>query len=137
MILNAKCNDCEEPTKYVTAFWDGDNGRSGCLYDCKNEGCFEYQMKRESESKAVQDRLKIQNLNCQKGMYAGYIAALRRDARITLYEMSKIAGCSPAEYSAYEHEHKEFDPEVYRKCEECLKTDRRSKWERPEVVGER
>lgn len=51
--------------------------------------------------------------------------------------MSKIAGCSPAEYSAYEHERKEFDPEVYRKCEEYLKTDRRSKWERPEVVEER
>ena len=46
-------------------------------------------------------------------------------------------GSRTAEYSAYEHERKEFDPEVYRKCEEYLKTDRRSKWERPEVVGER
>ena len=35
-------------------------------------------------------------------------------------EMSKIAGCSPAEYSAYEHERKPFDEETYRKCEEYL-----------------
>ena len=94
-------------------------------------------MFRVSDEKRFRGKSSPGSFNCQKGMYAGYIAALRRDARITLYEMSKIAGCSPAEYSAYEHERKEFDPEVYRKCEEYLKTDRRSKWERPEVVGER
>lgn len=53
-------------------------------------------------------------------MYAGYIAALRKDAKISMMEMSKIAGCSPAEYSAYEHERKPFDEETYRKCEEYL-----------------
>lgn len=26
-----------------------------------------------------------------------------------------------AEYSSYEHERKEFDPEIYRKCEKYLK----------------
>lgn len=56
-----------------------------------------------------------------KGMYAGYIAALRKDAKITMMKMSQIAGCSPAEYSSYEHERKEFDPEIYRKCEKYLK----------------
>ena len=35
-------------------------------------------------------------------------------------EMSKIAGCNPAEYSAYEHERKPFDEEAYRKCVEYL-----------------
>ena len=39
MAINAKCNDCEEPTKYVVGFFDGKNGIHGCLYDCHNEEC--------------------------------------------------------------------------------------------------
>lgn len=93
----------------------------GCLFDCKNEQCEVYQVKRFTESEAIKERIKIQNLNSQKGMYAGYIAALRKDAKITMMKMSQIAGCSPAEYSSYEHERKEFDPEIYRKCEKYLK----------------
>ena len=85
------------------------------------ERCEVYQVKRFTESEAVKERIKIQNLNSQKGMYAGYIAALRKDAKITMLKMSQIAGCSPAEYSSYEHEKKEFDPEIYRKCEKYLK----------------
>lgn len=97
------------------------SARRGCLFDCKNEQCEIYQVKRFTESEAVKERIKIQNLNSQKGMYAGYIAALRKDAKITMMKMSQIAGCSPAEYSSYEHERKEFDPEIYRKCEKYLK----------------
>lgn len=37
MAINAKCNDCNEPTKYVVGFFDGKNGIHGCLYDCHNE----------------------------------------------------------------------------------------------------
>ena len=121
MVVNAKCNPCKEPTKYVVGFFDGPRGRHGCLFDCKNERCEVYQVKRFTESEAVKERIKIQNLNSQKGMYAGYIAALRKDAKITMMKMSQIAGCSPAEYSSYEHERKEFDPEIYRKCEKYLK----------------
>lgn len=40
---------------------------------------------------------------------------------VEILKMSQIAGCSPAEYSSYEHERKEFDPEIYRKCEKYLK----------------
>lgn len=121
MVVNAKCNLCKEPTKYVAGFFDGPRGRHGCLLDCKNEQCEVYQVMRFTESEAVKERIKIQNLNSQKGMYAGYIAALRKDAKITMMKMSQIAGCSPAEYSSYEHERKEFDPEIYRKCEKYLK----------------
>lgn len=121
MILNGKCNACKEPTKYVAGFFDGLRGRHGCLFDCKNERCEVYQVKRFAESEAVKERIKIQNLNSQKGMYAGYIAALRKDAKITMMKMAQIAGCGPAEYSSYEHEKKEFDPEIYRKCEKYLK----------------
>lgn len=91
------------------------------MFDCNNKVCEVYQIRRFTESKEVQDRIKIQNLNSQDGMYAGYIAALRRDAKISMMKMSKIAGCSLAEYSSYEHERKEFDTEIYQKCEKYLK----------------
>lgn len=39
MVVNAKCNPCKEPTKYVAGFFDGPRGRRGCLFDCKNEQC--------------------------------------------------------------------------------------------------
>ena len=120
MLLNTKCERCNEPTKHVVGFWDGENGKSGFVHDCENEKCEVRQLIKVTETKAMQERFRIQNLNSRKRMYAGYIAALRKDAKISMMEMSKIAGCSPAEYSAYEHERKPFDEETYRKCEEYL-----------------
>lgn len=120
MLLNTKCERCNEPTKHVVGFWDGENGKSGFVHDCENEKCEVRQLIKATETKAMQDRFRIQNLNSRKRMYAGYIAALRKDAKISMMEMSKIAGCNPAEYSAYEHERKPFDEEAYRKCEEYL-----------------
>lgn len=121
MVINAKCNDCKEPTKYVVGFFDGKNGIRGCFYDCHNEECPIKQIMEVSASKDLQERAKIQIANGNKGMYAGYIAALRRDAKVSMFKMAQIADCDPAEYSAYENERKEFDPEVYRKCVEYLK----------------
>ena len=112
MLLNTKCERCNEPTKHVVGFWDGENGKSGFVHDCENEKCEVRQLIKVTETKAMQERFRIQNLNSRKRMYAGYIAALRKDAKISMMEMSKIAGCSPAEYSAYEHERKPFD-DVY------------------------
>ena len=120
MAINAKCNDCKEPTKYVVGFFDGKNGIHGCLYDCHNEECAIKQIMEVSASKDIQERAKIQIANGNNGMYAGYIAALRRDAKVSMFKMAQIADCDLAEYSAYEHERKEFDPEVYRKCKEYL-----------------
>lgn len=120
MLINKKCERCNEPSKRVVGFWDGVRGKNGFLYDCENEKCGVRQLIKATETKAIQERIKIQNLNSQKGMYAGYIAALRRDAKISIMEMSKIANCNPAEYSAYEHERKPFDEKTYKKCEKYL-----------------
>ena len=37
MLLNTKCERCNEPTKHVVGFWDGENGKSGFVHDCENE----------------------------------------------------------------------------------------------------
>lgn len=120
MVINAKCNDCKEPTKYGVGFFDGKNGIRGCLYDCHNEECEIKQIMEASASKDIQEMARIQLSNGDKDMYAGYIAALRRDAKVSMFKMAQISGCSSAEYSAYENERKEFDPEVYWKCKEYL-----------------
>ena len=125
MLINSRCDNCKEPTKFTVGFYDGPKGRRGCLIDCKNVKCDIYQLKRIGESAAIEKRIQIQNLNSQNGMYAGYIAALRKDAKVTVIEMARVTGCGPAEYSSYEHERKEFDPEVYRKCEKYLNERRR------------
>ena len=64
MAINAKCNDCEEPTKYVVGFFDGKNGIHGCLYDCHNEECPIKQIMEVSASKDLQERAKIQMRRC-------------------------------------------------------------------------
>ena len=121
MLINSSCDNCKEPTKFAVGFYDGSKGKRGCLIDCKNVKCDIYLLKRIGESETIEKRIQIQNLNSQNGMYAGYIAALRKEAKVTVIEMARVAGCGPAEYSSYEHERKEFDPEVYRKCEKYLK----------------
>lgn len=71
----------------------------------------------------IQKSMKIQEINGKHGMYAEKIAALRRNSKITMMKMSQIARCSPAEYSAYEHERKPFDPEVYKKCKAYVRRE--------------
>lgn len=88
MVINAKCNDCKEPTKYVVGFFDGRNDIHGCLYGCNNEECTIKQIKELSASKEIQQREKIQFANGDKDMYAGYIAALRRDAKVSMFKMA-------------------------------------------------
>ena len=103
MVVNAKCNPCKEPTKYVAGFFDGPRGRRGCLFDCKNEQCEIYQVKRFTESEAVKERIKIQNLNSQKGMQAGYIAALRKDAKITMMNRKHTGNKNASGCDKYVH----------------------------------
>lgn len=131
MLINLKCDACKEPSKYVTGFYDGKKGKHGVLYDCKNELCEVNQLMRAAEAEDIQKRLEVQDMNSQREISAGYVAAKRRDARLTMMQMSQIGGCSSAEYSAYEHERKPFDLEVYKKCIDYLKrirnTDRKEK----------
>ena len=49
MILNAKYNNCKEPSKRITGFWDGKCGAHGCLYDCDNLECDVKQIMVETE----------------------------------------------------------------------------------------
>ena len=95
MSVNARCVGCKEPTKFVAGFYDGPRGKHGCFYDCENEACAVNQILRCAESKEAQKMMQIQEDNGRLGMYAGEIAALRKDVGLTIMQMSQMAGCSP------------------------------------------
>lgn len=121
MILNVKCKDCPEPTKFVTGFWDGKDETHGCLYDCKNTDCIIKALMDAAATQIAQEQAKIQEVNGENGIYAGKLAALRRDAHVSTRKMAEIAGCGVAEYSAYEHERKLFPIDIYQTCMEYVK----------------
>lgn len=64
---------------------------------------------------AERTRARVQKSNGRRGMFAGYIATKRRDAKVSMYTLAGITGCTPVEYRNYEHEHREFPEKVYRK----------------------
>lgn len=59
MLINTKCERCNEPTKHVVGFWDGENGKSGFVHDCENEKCEVRQLIKATETKSHAG--KIQN----------------------------------------------------------------------------
>ena len=87
MSVNARCVGCKEPTKFVAGFYDGPRGEHGCFYDCENEACAVNQILRCAESKEAQKMMQIQEDNGRLGMYAGEIAALRKDVGLTIMQM--------------------------------------------------
>ncbi|MBC5754909.1 hypothetical protein H8Z76_13045 [Roseburia sp. BX0805] len=121
MLINTKCNKCNESTKFVTGFWDGEGDTHGCLYDCKNTKCDVKQLREVADQEAVQKRLEIQRLNGKNGIYAGQLVALRKNAKVSIRKMAEISGCNVAEYCAYENERKAFNLEAYQKCINYLK----------------
>lgn len=116
MVINidAECEKCNDPTKRPVGFWDGTFGH-GCIYDCENHDCEMKVLKEITANEAIRTRERVQKANGRRGMFAGYIAAKRRDAKVSLYTLSGITGCTPVEYSNFEHERREFPEKVYRK----------------------
>lgn len=94
MLINTKCNKCNESTKFVTGFWDGEGDTHGCLYDCKNTKCDVKQLREVADQEAVQKRLEIQRLNGKNGIYAGQLVALRKNAKVSIRKMAEISGCN-------------------------------------------
>lgn len=135
--INAECEKCNDSTKRPIGFWDGANGKHGYIYECKNRNCETKQLKELTERVAKENKERVQEENGRKGMYAGYIAAKRRDARVSKCTLAKITGCTPGEYSAYENEQRAFPDKIYKKglaylerCsnEEYARVEAKEKW---------
>ena len=116
MEIYEKCNTCADPTKRPVGFWDGADGTHGCLYDCSNDACEVYKRNKQKDREAEQRRLTVRVENTKNGIDVKHLVDLRKEQKISIRKMTEIAGCSAAEYSAYEHEREVFPTEVYRKC---------------------
>lgn len=113
--IEEKCEKCSDPTKVAVGFLEGTDGKHVGIYDCRNQECTWKLVKELKAREAERTRERVQKANGRKGMFAGYIAAKRRDAKVSMYILAGITGCTPAEYSSYEHERREFPEKVYRK----------------------
>lgn len=117
MVINIEeeCEKCSDPTKVAVGFLEGTDGKHVGIYDCRNQECTWRLIKELEAIEAERTRARVQKANGRRGMFAGYIAAKRRDAKVSMYTLAGITGCTPAEYSNYEHERREFPENVYRK----------------------
>lgn len=104
--VNAKCNDCKEPTKYVVGFWDGENDSHGCLYDCKNIDCETKKLLDVLAEQRENERSDVANENWKNSIVAKNITVARNLKSISIYELSTMTGISSADISAYENEKK-------------------------------
>ena len=69
MPINKQCERCTEKTKKVVGWHDVERGKYGCIYACENERCPVRQIIKAADNKAIQERIKIQNLNGQTGCW--------------------------------------------------------------------
>lgn len=113
--IEEECEKCSDPTKVAVGFLEGTDGKHVGIYDCRNQECTWKFVKKLEAIGAERTRARVQKANGRRGMFAGYIAAKRRDAKVSMYTLAGITGCTPVEYRNYEHEYREFPEKVYRK----------------------
>jgi len=96
------CETCDNPTKYTTGFWDGENGTHGRLYDCHNLDC-EIKQKRDNDiNTAEEERAKVIAINEINGIRMDAVRLKRLKLHISIREMAKRLCVSPSMYSNYE-----------------------------------
>lgn len=101
--LEAKkdCAFCEEPSKFVIGYYDGENG-SGKVYACKKTECTSNKNVLQTGKKKLSDEIKT-------------LVRQRIRAGLTMYDAATFVGVNSAEYSAWEHEKKPIPKEIYDK----------------------
>ena len=120
MLINAKCNDCKEPSKFPVGFWDGKNDRHGCLYDCKNTDC-EIKIMLDALAKQRENECSVVvKVNFENTIVAKNITIARRLKHITIHELSVMTGISCADLSAYENERKAIPVTHYENIMESI-----------------
>lgn len=104
-----KCMKCMEPTKHVAGFWDGINPTtkeqaSGVLYDCNNMECSLKQQQKTMSENAEKQRQHVIQENTLNEVNIKQLEEKRKNARITIRDISCHLKISPAIYSSYKSE---------------------------------
>lgn len=120
MLVNAKCNNCKEPTKYVVGFFDGKNDSHGFLYDCKNMNCDTKKLLDTLAKQREKEQSNIAEENWKNSIVAKNMTVARISKGMTIYELSEKTGLSSADISAYEHERKAIPVAHYEKIMDSI-----------------
>ena len=97
------CETCEEPTKTVESFWDGED-ISGCIYTCDNLTCDIRRLKLADAKKRELRRADIADINKRNGITAAQLRKYMVDNKLLIGAFAKVLGISSSELSAYRQE---------------------------------
>jgi len=119
-MINNKCDDCAEPTRYVTACWDGYDKRTktptyGYSYSCNNTDCEEKQAQIAAHDKADREREEVHRANAENGIDAKELRKARLAAEIITRKAAEMIGLATSQYSGWENERAAIPPESYRR----------------------
>ena len=101
MNVKESCPNCNEPTRYVMGFWDGEKSH-GQIYNCKNLSCL---VKQENIERALAiEETKRANIieNAKNGISMERVKMQRKELLITTFGMAKLLSIFPSTYSNYE-----------------------------------
>ncbi len=101
MNTNKNCPNCNEPTRYVMGFWDGEKSH-GQIYNCDNLSCL---VKQENIERALAiEETKQTNIieNAKNGISMERVKMQRKELLITTFGMAKLLSIFPSTYSNYE-----------------------------------
>lgn len=126
-INQVNCQTCNDPTKYITGFWDGKNGASGVICDCRNYKC---EIKQENIERALAIESKIIAVaeeNSRNNIFMELIKSRRKSLLINIMKMSKALGISPSDYSNYEMCRVALPVEMVERIEDVFRNISRSR----------
>lgn len=112
------CDTCRHPTKEVSGCWDGVDEKTGKLtggftFTCKNKFCPTFKNMRAAEQEAKRREAAAAEENQKNGTDPDVFLELRRKCRLTLYQVSQMAGVSSSTVSAWETGREPFPADKY------------------------
>lgn len=84
------------------------------MYTCDSQECPIAQRRRADEEERARRQAAAHEANQKEFISAEQFRSTRRESKTTLKAAADLAGITPAELCAYEHEREPFPPEIYR-----------------------
>lgn len=113
-----RCATCREPSKQPSGFWDGADEKTGTLtggitFTCKNRVCPISTKAMAAAQEAGRRSAATAEENQKNGTDPEVFLELRRKCRLTLYQVSQMAGVSSSTVSAWETGREPFPVDQY------------------------
>lgn len=121
-----RCAACREPSKRPVGCWDGVDEKTGKFtggftFTCKNKCCPTFKKMRAAEQEAKRREAAAAEENQKNGTDPDVFLELRRKCRLTLYQVSQMAGVSSSTVSAWETGREPFPADKYLEICRCMR----------------